>query len=151
MSLIHYTGDLFTSDAPALAHGVNTTGTMAGGIAAQFAQRWPGILGGYQFQCYTGALEPGEIQVYEAPNGPLVYNLATQRFPGADARLHWITSALANMRAHMQVRGLDRVAMPRIGCGIGGLNWQDVEPLIALASEGITVEVWTLHQEASDA
>lgn len=147
MTIVHRTGDLFTTDAPALAHGVNVQGAMSGGIAAQFAKRWPGILFPYRIACGTGGLKPGDIQVYDQPNGPLIYNLATQRLPGPDARLHWIESALATMRTDMRTRHLDRVAMPRIGCGIGGLNWHDVEPLIALAATDITIEVWTLNED----
>jgi O-acetyl-ADP-ribose deacetylase (regulator of RNase III) len=145
MSIDYRTGDLFTTEAPALAHGVNTQGVM-GGIAAQFAARYGGLERDYDYHCFRGGFLPGDIYVWEGtvPLEPTIYNLATQDAPGPNARIEWVAFALANMATDLRDRRITRVAMPRIGCGIGGLTWEQVEPFVATLAEHVDVEVWTL-------
>lgn len=120
------TGDLFDSGAAILAHGVNIRGAMAGGIAAAFARRWPALEWSYRQTCLEGRLRVGEVFYWQAPNGPLIANVATQDDPGPCARMPWLVSGLSHVLGVADGLGVATVAIPRIGCGIGGLSWKEV-------------------------
>jgi O-acetyl-ADP-ribose deacetylase (regulator of RNase III) len=139
-------GDLFTTDAPALAHGVNCVGAMGAGIAKEFRDKYPDMYAGYRKICTANALRPGEIFMWDNGRQPAVFNIASQRQTGADARYHWLIAGMCNMAVEMCYLGLDRVAMPKIGCGIGGLVWGSVFPWVAVVAKdyNIHIEVWTL-------
>lgn len=141
------TGDLFTSDAPAFAHGVNVDGAMGAGIALVFRRRWPAMFETYRDLCRTGDLVPGTVMAWQADDTPVIYNLASQDRPGPCARLAWLTSSVRLMLVDAAERGLDRVAMPWVGCGIGGLDVDDVTAtLLAVESSGpgVSLDVWQL-------
>lgn len=146
MTIDYRTGDLFTTEAPALAHGVNIRGVV-GGIAAQFAARYGQLEHDYDAHCFVGQFYPGDVYAWDGlvPLEPVIYNLATQDLPGPRARIEWVAFALANMATDMRARGITRVAMPRIGCGIGGLTWDQVEPFVNALADIVDVEVWTLE------
>lgn len=141
--MIEKTGDLFTSDAPAIGHGINLQGKMGAGIAVQFKNRFPKMYESYVYACKTFPLLPGIVLIYDAES-PIVYNIASQDLPGANARLEWLEAGLRSTLQDAQTRGLDRVALPLIGCGIGGLDEEDVVPLMEkLESEHAPeIELW---------
>jgi O-acetyl-ADP-ribose deacetylase (regulator of RNase III) len=143
--LIHRDGDMFTSDAPAQAQGVNVDGLMGAGIAPIFKRKHPAMFEEYARLCAEGVLLPGEVHAWVSPE-ITIFNVASQDRPGANARIEWLESSMSEALAQAEQMGFDRIAMPRIGCGIGGLDWADVEPLLErLAGEQTCdIEVWTL-------
>jgi O-acetyl-ADP-ribose deacetylase (regulator of RNase III) len=137
-------GDLFTSAASAFGHGVNTHGVM-GGIASQFRLRWPEMYDEYRRRCHAAELHPGDLMTWHTTD-TWVFNLVTQNTPGPDARLGWLRESLQKTLAFADREGIDRIAIPRIGCGIGGLDWTDVEPLVRelATASACDLEVWSL-------
>lgn len=144
-TLTEYMGDLFASDAPALAQGVNVDGVMGAGIAVAFRRRFPGLYEDYRAACQSGRLEAGGLHTWRDPqSGVIVFNMASQDRPGANARLEWVdSSARAALRSAEQM-GVDRIALPRIASGIGGLQWVDVRAALtsAAADSSTSFEVW---------
>lgn len=145
MTLIHYTGNLFDSTAPALGHGVNVFGVMGAGIAVGFRKEYPAMYEQYAANCAEKLLTPGHVYYWNDPEKPDVYNIASQDAPGRNARLEWLEEGLDRALDHANWKGFDRIALPLIGCGIGGLDWADVEPLYERLSDkhGVDIEVWT--------
>lgn len=144
--MIEKNGDVFTSDAPALGHGVNTRGAMGAGIAPHFAKRWPEMESQYIVLCRDQHLNPGETFVYKTEDGRWVYNMASQDLPGPNAAIDWLSGAAEAAAFHASENGVDRIAIPRIGCGIGGLDWDDVSAVLEQIelSYNMQFEVWTL-------
>ncbi len=71
----------------------------------------------YRAACETGALQPGGLHVYQAPDR-FILNLAMQRGIGRrSARLEWVRSAACQL-TQLSLEGL---TVPRIGAGLGGL------------------------------
>jgi O-acetyl-ADP-ribose deacetylase (regulator of RNase III) len=139
-------GDLF-AETSALSQGVNVDGVMGAGVAARFRSKWPAMYLAYRAECRAGALVPGGMFAWQAPDGRWVYNLASQDRPGRFARLEWVGSATALMLAHAREHDIARVAMPRIGAGIGGLDWEDVAGVLSSAVDAfpdVTVRVVSL-------
>lgn len=143
--LILKEGDLFTSNAPAYGHGVNTSGVMGKGIAPLFKHQFPGMFDKYRSACRNGALRPGEVFIWSAST-PIVYNIASQSTPGRTAQMDWLESGMDFALWDASKRGFRTLAVPRIGCGIGGLNWLQVEPLLARIASGYStdLEVWSI-------
>ncbi|WP_162240746.1 macro domain-containing protein [Leifsonia sp. Leaf264] len=145
-ALILKTGDLFTSTAPALMQGVNVDGQMWSGIAPTFRDRFPMMHDMYLRICANQTFKPGQF-FYWPPieNRTAVFNLASQDRRGANARLEWLEESLRKALDHADEIHFKTVAMPRIGCGVGGLDWADVEPVVAALAQShqCDVEVWT--------
>lgn len=150
--MIHKNGSLFDSDAGYFAHGVNTKGVMGAGIAALFRAHFPGMYQKYHADCISGLVKPGNYSVdRETYRGRevMVVNLASQDNPGPDASYEWLAEAVlpfahrAMAKENVAMHG-DVVAIPEIGCGIGGLEWPVVEELLQAVEDitGITFEVW---------
>ena len=139
------TGDLFASDLPALAHGCNCRGVMGAGIARQFAKRWPAMYDEYRKWCRTGQLIPGRIMTWQAPSGVTVFNLATQLDPGPTATLEAIGQSVTRMVRVAGASGIPAVGLPRIGCGIGGLDWDEVKRVLTWCQlPSVRLVVYTL-------
>jgi O-acetyl-ADP-ribose deacetylase (regulator of RNase III) len=64
--------------------------------------------------------------------------------PGRDARLSALDVSLKRMNEHALENDIQKIVMPQIGCGIGGLNWEDVKPILESNSEGLLYVVCTL-------
>lgn len=139
-------GDLFFSGARAVAHGVNIRGFMGAGVAKEFRVRYPSMYEEYRELCLGGGLRAGQMFPWLNPrDGNWVYNLASQDEPGRYARLEWVESSVRAMVDHASVHGVGMVAMPCIGCGIGGLGWPEVERVlsrVARDSVSVHLEVW---------
>jgi O-acetyl-ADP-ribose deacetylase (regulator of RNase III) len=150
MSILHRSGDMFSTGNTVLAHGVNTHGVMGSGIAPLFRNRYPAMYEEYRERCLSGELQPGQTFVWtDWKTGVTVLNIASQQKPGRDARLEWIESGMLDAIDQLEQLNFDKIviSMPRIGCGIGGLDWDDVEPLLESINEKkpeVIFEVWTL-------
>jgi O-acetyl-ADP-ribose deacetylase (regulator of RNase III) len=122
------TGDLLriASEAEAIGHGCNCDGVM-GGLASHVEARWPALAIAYRAACRTGTFTLGGVLPWlDESSGVWVYNLATQQRPGADAQLGAIDSSVRAAIEHARAHEVVRIFLPRIGAGIGGLEWHDV-------------------------
>lgn len=146
--MIKRKGDLFTSTAPYLAHGVNCKGVMGAGIAKGFKDKYPDNYERYKRACDMRSLRPGMVYRTEMKSGISIVNMATQDNPGADARYAWVFesgTAVAKRVLKRQDSVKPLVAVPMIGCGIGGLVWENVEPIlrtVEILNPGFEWEVW---------
>lgn len=134
MPIVFAAGDLLARPRlPALAHGCNCAGSMGGGIAAALADAFSGLEEAYAAECDAGRFELGDVFVWppEPRDGvPVIFNLATQRMPGPDARLEAVAASLERMRTIAVERGIELIGCPQIGSGIGGLAWADVKTVM---------------------
>lgn len=123
-------GDLFTTDARGIGHGINCKGKMGAGIAVLFRKKYPEMFTKYQEKCLAGEIMPGDCFVWDNEDGTFVYNLASQDYPGKHAKLFWLGNAAAKALKHADSHGVKAIALPQIGCGIGGLDWNEVASLL---------------------
>lgn len=143
-TLIKKKGNLFDTTAVAIGHGVNCEGVMGAGIAKTFRQLFPENYARYKKLCERRLIIPGKTLVQEE-NGLVIFNIASQRAPGADATYKRVLQGLLAASIQAEQRDLDRIAIPLIGCGIGGLEWAGVEKIIEaveLAVPEVEYEVW---------
>ncbi len=140
-------GDLLTADVDALVNTVNTEGIMGKGVALQFKRAFPANYEAYRVACSRDEVTIGRMFVTETGrlDGPrLIINFPTKRHWRSKSRLEDIEAGLVDLRQVLRDRDVTSVALPALGCGLGGLQWADVEPLIiaALADLDVLVRVF---------
>ncbi len=133
-------GDLFAdSSLIALAHGCNCAGAMGKGIALEFRQRFPDMYVEYKDRCKRGLFSLGDVFVWE--QSPVIYNLATQESWRQPAQLTAIRDSMTRMIAHAEQHTIPIIGMPKVGAGLGGLQWDCVRSLIIELGSTTPVEL----------
>lgn len=138
MSIESTEGDLLRADAEALVNPVNCVGVMGRGLAAQFKRAFPANFEGYEKACDRGEVVPGRMFVTQTEEltGPrLIVNFPTKRHWRAKSRIEDVQSGLEALATEVRERGIRSIAIPPLGCGLGGLDWAEVRPLIERAFE----------------
>lgn len=127
-------GDLFcTPGLDAVAHGVNMNGVMAAGIALEFKQRFPQMHDEYKELCHRGLAALGKVHRFDLLRGPpdYVFNCFTQNKPGPHADIHAVANSVYEVMRQCQFLEIERLGLPMIGAGIGGLKPEDVMEVFA--------------------
>ena len=115
---------------------------MGAGIAKPFKETFPAMYQTYADACRSGKLEVGGfLPVKDRDTGRWIYNLASQDSPGADARLEAVASSLHLAINHAEDNGLTSIGLPLIGCGIGGLEWDNVREVFELLASTTEVRI----------
>ena len=130
------TGNLLKADVEALVNTVNCVGFMGKGIALQFKQAFPENNTAYVRACEHGEIEPGRMFIFETllMIGPkYIINFPTKRHWRGKSRIEEIETGLKALVEDVRRLGIKSIAVPPLGCGLGGLNWQEVRPLIQQA------------------
>ncbi|BCO56066.1 hypothetical protein MINTM005_13100 [Mycobacterium intracellulare] len=123
--------NILDSDCEAIINTVNCVGVMGKGLALQFKQRYPYMFLDYKDACAAGRVELGRIHVYEDhATGKLIINFPTKQHWRNDSRIEYIEWGLKNLRRYLKAGGIKSIAIPPLGCGLGGLDWDDVERLL---------------------
>lgn len=129
-------GDLLRADAEALVNTVNTVGVMGKGIALQFKKAYPAMFDAYRKAANAGGLSLGKVQVWETgqmTHPRYIINFPTKGHWKASSRLSDIQAGLEDLARVVRDLGITSIAVPPLGCGNGGLDWRDVEPVIRSA------------------
>jgi O-acetyl-ADP-ribose deacetylase (regulator of RNase III) len=125
-------GDLIAADVDALVNPVNTDGVMGKGLALQFKKAFPDVFADYARACKDGKVEIGRVHVVQRSTPPLfVINFPTKKHWRQPSKLEYIESGLADLVAQIRRLKIRSIAVPPLGCGLGGLDWRDVKPRIA--------------------
>lgn len=138
-------GNLLESNAEALVNTVNCDGYMGKGIALQFKQAFPLNYKAYHRACKKNEVLPGKMFIFETQcleNPKYIINFPTKRHWKSKSRIEDIKSGLSALISDLQQYKIRSIAIPPLGCGLGGLNWNDVYPLIKQAfAEAPEIEV----------
>ena len=124
------TGDLLADDADVLVNPVNCVGVMGKGLALQFKNKYPSAFTAYKAYCDSGQLNPGHIFTYKLVGGPYIAHFPTKRHWRDPSRLVWISMGLRELSAVLRDLQASSVALPALGAGLGGLNWNMVKLVI---------------------
>ena len=124
------------ADAEALVNTVNCVGVMGRGIALQFKKRFEENFKAYKKACDAGSLRLGSLFVYDYGslfNPRYIINFPTKDHWRSPSRLADIEAGLAAMVEEIEKRNIRSIAIPPLGCGLGGLDWSEVRPRIESA------------------
>ena len=126
-------------DAPQkyIAHGVNCQNVMGSGVAKALFDKYPKVKEDYHYY-HSEMLEDvcdniyllGSYSVSDQLDGKHVLNCYTQEFYGRNKKKFVSYDAIFNVFKHMSKMGVKEVAIPKIGCGLAGGNWEIVKLII---------------------
>ncbi len=126
-------GDLLKAEVDALVNTVNMMGVMGKGLALQFKKAYPEMYDEYVWSLENGYLKMGRVTYWiecsdKLPN--YILNFPTKIHWRDPSQLSYIEAGLDYLVDLIPDLGIKSIAIPPLGCGLGGLNWKDVEPLI---------------------
>lgn len=137
-------GSLFDADVDALVNAVNTVGVMGKGLALEMKRAFPENFVAYREACESGAVGPGRMFTFD--RGPSlrprwIVNFPTKRHFRDRSRIEDVDAGLVDLVAVVHANGIRSIAIPALGCGLGGLEWSDVRPRIVAALKPVDAEV----------
>lgn len=152
--MIHnVTGDILLSRAQAVAHGIAANDPMNQGLALALHEKYPSMHKDFHHWCHHEHPEAGAAWMWGGPNGVRVINLLTQEGsyehgarPGK-ATIKHVRDSLKQLVKIIEKESITSVALPKLATGVGGLKWEDVQPVIEeiLGDLDIPVYVYTKY------
>lgn len=126
-------GDLLAENAEALVNTVNCVGVMGRGIALQFKKTFPDNFKAYAAACKHNEVAPGKMFVYytEKLQYPrYLINFPTKRHWKGKSKMEDIEAGLEALAREILSKKIHSIAIPPLGSGLGGLNWNEVRAKI---------------------
>ena len=146
--MIHFTrGDIFAQPAEAIVNPVNCVGVMGRGLALQFKRRHPDAFLAYRCACEGGRVRPGRMFMFDTDcdRPRWIVHFPTKRHWRDRSTIGDIEAGLHGLAAAVARHGIQSIAVPPIGCGLGGLDWRAVRPLLTACFAGMPVTVIVLE------
>ena len=133
--MINYvSGNLLDDDADALVNTVNCVGVMGKGIALAFKKKFPANYTAYKAACAAGNVSPGSLfsfreisGLYDLPSQHIL-NVATKKHWRQPSKLEYVEDGIAKIADYLSKGEVRSIAIPPLGCGNGGLDWDVVGP-----------------------
>lgn len=125
-------GSIFDSNADAIVNAVNCVGIMGGGLAKAFKDRFPHMYEQYVLQCAYNVLRPGKMDLYflDPQNHKFIINFPTKDHFKDPSELRYILDGTTTLASVVKRYKMRSVALPALGCGLGGLSWGVVKPIL---------------------
>lgn len=146
--MIYYQkGNLLDAPEKIIVHGCNAQGVMGSGVAKAIRAKWP-----IAYHVYRKAYEEGEMCLGDIipvhVDNKIIVNAITQKFYGKDEKRYVDYNALASCFLKIdQLTSAEhetRIAMPRIGAGLGGGKWDIISWLIGKNLFNLDVIIYEL-------
>ena len=141
--------DILTANVEAIVNPVNCVGVMGKGVALQFKRAYPANFAKYKSVCDGGDMNVGTVLVVKTGkrvNPKYIINFPTKRHWRDNSRMEDIEGGMNNLVEVVKLFGIKSVAIPALGCGNGGLRWDDVLPRIECAfADVVGVDVYILE------
>lgn len=149
------TGDLLLSKADAIAHGIAPHDDFKQGLALALREQWPAMYKDFRHYCQTYNPKPGTLWSWKGPGSPIIISLFTQEPPHdhqsrpGKATLPHVNHALQELKKEARAQAVKTLALPRLATGVGGLTWEEVQPVIEATMKdlGIPVYVYTTYKK----
>ncbi|OHY76648.1 macro domain-containing protein [Priestia aryabhattai] len=134
--------DLFQSPAHVLVNTINTVGVMGKGIAKTFKEVYPEMFKDYQKLCEKNLLTVGKLWIYKTPN-KWILNFPTKKHWRSPSKIEYIEEGLQKFVQYYEEKGIDSIAFPPLGCGNGGLDWEnEVKPLMEKYLKDLPIDIY---------
>lgn len=140
-------GDITETELRYIAHGVNCQNVMGSGVAKALFTKWPEVKKRYHSYC-EWIKERDEYLLGSIASvmcgDKVVYNMFTQLFYGYDNKRYVNYAAIVkcfDRLLSIKHRFDGPLAIPKIGCGLAGGDWNIVEQLIN-DTVGDELEIW---------
>ena len=121
---------IFESSAQTLVNTINCVGVMGKGLALEFKNRYPAMFDKYKSFCDKGVFKPGVLWIYKAEDGKWILNFPTKIDWRNPSEMSYIEEGLTKFVEIWKEKGITSIAFPLLGCNNGGLNPDEVIPLM---------------------
>ncbi len=149
-------GDILLSKAQLIAHGIAANDPMNQGLALSLHEKYPSMHKDFHHWCNQNHPKPGEAWLWSGAEGVRIANLITQEGgyghgarPGKATVKHVRDSLKALIRI-IKKEKIVSVALPKIATGVGGLDWDDVRPVIEDKFADIDIPVYVYTEFHAD-
>lgn len=134
-------GDIFNSPAQVIVNAVNTVGVMGKGIALEYKKRYPRMFKLYKEMCEKKTFKIGKLAlVYERDHWILLFPTKENwRYP---SKLEYIEAGLNRFVKTYTEKRITSIAFPKLGCGNGELNWEDVKALMEKYLAKLPIDIY---------
>jgi len=146
MKIEYVKGDLFTTNIKYIIHGCNAQGVMGSGVAKIIRDRYPEAYQEYRrIYDIEGELDLGDV-IWAQSNGKWIGNAITQEFFGRETSRYVSYDAISNAMWQInKIDGMSEVAMPQIGAGLGGGDWNVIAAIIEAELTNVKPYVYVLE------
>jgi O-acetyl-ADP-ribose deacetylase (regulator of RNase III) len=127
---------VFDSPAQTIVNPVNCVGVMGKGLALAVKSRYPEVFHKYVIACESGKMRIGNLQLVKTTDR-WILNFPTKKHWRGASKLEFVEVGLKKFVKTYRRRHIASVAFPPLGCGHGGLKWDEVEPLMRRYLEGL--------------
>lgn len=124
--------DMFETGADLLVNPVNTQGVMGKGVAYQFKLKFPQMFQAYKEACHKGHIKTGRVWFY-LNTDPQICCFPTKDNWKNRSQLIWIDGGMQDLVRKLNndfAPKVKTIAFPKLGCGLGGLQWEHVEAVM---------------------
>jgi len=139
-------GDIMSSNAEALVNTVNTVGVMGKGVALRFKTAFPSNYKAYREACQRGEVHTGKMFVTKDSNltsgEKTIINFPTKRDWRKSSEYEYIESGLEDLVKVITENGIKSIAIPPLGAGNGGLEWERVKRMILRKLENVDCDIY---------
>lgn len=132
--------DILQSGCEGLVNPVNCVGVMGKGLALHFKHAFPAMFAAYERACRNNEVQLGRVHIFSLQRAEppfFVLNFPTKNHWKQASRKKDITVGLTDLARVVQELRLKTLAVPALGCGLGGLSWTHVGPEIVRKLHGI--------------
>ena len=146
--MIHFTrGDVFAQPAEAIVNPVNCVGVSGAGLALQFKRRHAHAFLAYRRACEAGRVRPGRMFMFDTGRDRprWIVHFPTKRHWRDRSTIGDIEAGLHDLAAVVERYGIRSIVIPPLGCGLGGLDWRAVRPLVTACLSGTLATVIVLE------
>jgi len=88
------------------------------------------------------------LDVYPGEGMPTIIHLTTKNHWRNPSKIEWVISGCNELKQYLKINEVKSVAIPRLGCGLGGLSWETVKPEMEDIFLDLDCEVTIFHMEA---
>ncbi len=139
-------GDLLRQETDAIVNTVNCMGVMGKGIALQFKRKWPENFKVYEKACRSGLVKTGKMFVHDLGalhNGKpeFIINFPTKNHWREKSKLSYIEEGLDDLIKVIRELKIKSIAIPPLGCGNGGLDWDVVKKIIEESLAPLDIDI----------
>ncbi len=152
-------GDILLTEAQAIAHGVAPNDHFTSGLALSLREKHPTMYKDFRHYCHSAHVEPGGVCMWGGVGGVRVFNLLTQEAPKGNhshpgkASIPNVNHALRQLAKQIKSEKITSLAIPKLATGVGGLDWEEVKPMIyaRLGELGIPVYIYSTFAKGEKA
>lgn len=140
------------SAAEALVNTVNTDGIMGKGIALQFKNMFPDNFKIYAKACKNKEIGIGKLLTTEEESllggKKIIINFPTKTSWRKPAEYTYIEEGLKDLAKIIRERKIKSIAIPPLGAGNGGLDWNKVKLILEKYLTGLDCEIYIYEPSA---